>query len=259
MTPLLRPAKPVTINPLRVSQPMGAALAFLGLARAMPLEHGSRGCTAFSKLFFMRHFCEPIALQTTAMELLTTILGADGNIVDEWDATPADFGRIAAREARNNLLNAIADIRRRDSAAAFRSNFIVGYPGETEADFEATLAVVEQAQYDAAYTFIFSPRPGTEAAELVEEFVDPEVTAARMERLVAAVEASASMASTMRCRAESAPMVMSVPTMSLSMEPTSSATSIPLHKRSLPWASICPACSRSAPSPRCSRRCCWPR
>lgn len=75
-------AKPLAVSPLKVSQAMGAALAFLGLARGMPLEHGSRGCTALSKLFFMRHFREPIALQTTAMEQLTTILGADDNVVE---------------------------------------------------------------------------------------------------------------------------------------------------------------------------------
>lgn len=74
--------KPLAVSPLKVSQAMGAALAFLGLARAMPLEHGARGCTSLSKLFFMRHFREPIALQTTAMEQLTTILGADDNVVE---------------------------------------------------------------------------------------------------------------------------------------------------------------------------------
>ena len=67
--------KALTVNPLKISQPVGASLAFLGLARAMPLEHGARGCTSFNKLFFMRHFREPIALQTTAMEQVVTILG----------------------------------------------------------------------------------------------------------------------------------------------------------------------------------------
>lgn len=74
--------KPLAISPLKVSPAMGASLALLGLDRAMPLEHGARGCTALSKLFFMRHFREPIALQTTAMEQLTTILGADENVVE---------------------------------------------------------------------------------------------------------------------------------------------------------------------------------
>lgn len=74
--------KPLTVSPLKVSPAMGASLAILGLDRAMPVEHGARGCTALSKLFFMRHFREPIALQTTAMDQLTTILGADDNVVE---------------------------------------------------------------------------------------------------------------------------------------------------------------------------------
>ena len=48
----------------------------------MPLEHGARGCTSFNKLFFMRHFHEPIALQTTAMDQTTTVLGADDDVVE---------------------------------------------------------------------------------------------------------------------------------------------------------------------------------
>lgn len=74
---------------------------------------------------------------------------------------------------------------------AVTTDIIVGFPGETDADFEATLAVVAEARYDSSYTFIFSPRPGTEAAALRDEFVTPEVCAERMERLVAAVELSA--------------------------------------------------------------------
>ena len=75
-------AKPLAVNPLKVSQPMGAALAFMGLASTMPLEHGAQGCTAFSKAFFTRHFREPIALQTTAMDHVVTIIGADENVVE---------------------------------------------------------------------------------------------------------------------------------------------------------------------------------
>ncbi|MGY0790525.1 nitrogenase iron-molybdenum cofactor biosynthesis protein NifN [Azospirillum argentinense] len=82
MTEILTPAKPLSVSPLKVSQPVGASLAFLGLARTMPLEHGARGCTSFNKLFFMRHFREPIALQTTAMDQTTTVIGADGNVVE---------------------------------------------------------------------------------------------------------------------------------------------------------------------------------
>jgi tRNA-2-methylthio-N6-dimethylallyladenosine synthase len=71
---------------------------------------------------------------------------------------------------------------------AVTTDIIVGFPGETDADFDRTLAVVDAADFDAAYTFIFSPRPGTPAAEMGEEFVPADVTAERMERLTAAVE-----------------------------------------------------------------------
>ncbi|MFZ4585611.1 MAG: tRNA (N6-isopentenyl adenosine(37)-C2)-methylthiotransferase MiaB [Acidimicrobiia bacterium] len=74
---------------------------------------------------------------------------------------------------------------------AVTTDIIVGFPGETDDDFAATLAVVEAAQYDSAYTFVFSPRPGTEAATFTDRFVDDDVVKARMDRLTGAVNASA--------------------------------------------------------------------
>jgi tRNA-2-methylthio-N6-dimethylallyladenosine synthase len=74
---------------------------------------------------------------------------------------------------------------------AVTTDLIVGFPGETDDDFEQTLDVVARAEYDSAYTFIFSPRPGTEAAALTDHFVDPGVIAARFERLRVVVERSA--------------------------------------------------------------------
>ena len=74
---------------------------------------------------------------------------------------------------------------------AVTTDLIVGFPGETDEDFERTLEVCEEAQYDAAYTFIFSPRPGTEAARMEADFVPADVTAERMTRLVETVERSA--------------------------------------------------------------------
>ena len=71
---------------------------------------------------------------------------------------------------------------------AVTTDLIVGFPGETDTDFEQTLAVVDEAAYDAAYTFVFSPRPGTKAAEMTDDFVAPEVTRERMARLVELVE-----------------------------------------------------------------------
>ncbi|MRD72376.1 nitrogenase iron-molybdenum cofactor biosynthesis protein NifN [Rhodocyclus tenuis] len=81
MAEIVKKAKPLTVNPLKASQPMGAALAFLGLRDAIPLLHGSQGCTAFGKVFFVRHFREPIPLQTTAMDLVSTIMNADENVL----------------------------------------------------------------------------------------------------------------------------------------------------------------------------------
>ena len=64
------------------------------------------------------------------------------------------------------FLDRIADIRARESAAAFRSNFIVGYPGETEADHDQLLAFVEAAQLDWCGFFAYSPEEGTYAYDL---------------------------------------------------------------------------------------------
>ena len=71
------------------------------------------------------------------------------------------------------------------------TDVIVGFPGETEEDFEATLAVCAEAGYDGAYTFIFSPRPGTRAADMESSFVPPDVIAERFERLKTVVDRSA--------------------------------------------------------------------
>jgi tRNA-2-methylthio-N6-dimethylallyladenosine synthase len=74
---------------------------------------------------------------------------------------------------------------------AVTTDIIVGFPGETEEDFQRTLEVAAAAEYDSAYTFIYSPRPGTEAAERADRFVAPEVIAERFERLRIVVERSA--------------------------------------------------------------------
>jgi tRNA-2-methylthio-N6-dimethylallyladenosine synthase len=74
---------------------------------------------------------------------------------------------------------------------AVSTDIIVGFPGENDDDFERTLEVAAAAEYDYAYTFIFSPREGTEAATMTEMFVDPAVVAERFERLRVVVERSA--------------------------------------------------------------------
>jgi tRNA-2-methylthio-N6-dimethylallyladenosine synthase len=68
---------------------------------------------------------------------------------------------------------------------AVSTDIIVGFPGETEDDFQETLAVVAEARYDQAFTFLFSPRPGTAAAEYTDGLVEPGVAQDRYERLIA--------------------------------------------------------------------------
>jgi tRNA-2-methylthio-N6-dimethylallyladenosine synthase len=80
---------------------------------------------------------------------------------------------------------------------ALGTDIIVGFPGETEEDFRETLEVVEQVRYDSAFTFIFSPRRGTEAAEMPDPVPD-EVKHERLERLVDVVQRVASERNTER-------------------------------------------------------------
>ena len=81
MAEILKRSKALSVNPLKASQPMGASLAFLGVNRAIPMLHGSQGCSAFGKVFFVRHFREPIPLQTTAMDQVSTVMNADENVI----------------------------------------------------------------------------------------------------------------------------------------------------------------------------------
>ncbi len=71
--------------------------------------------------------------------------------------------------------------------AALTTDIIVGFPSETDAEFEETLEVVDAVRFDQAFTFQYSPRPGTPAAEMVDDFLDDDVMAERYQRLEARV------------------------------------------------------------------------
>ncbi|MDE0699488.1 MAG: MiaB/RimO family radical SAM methylthiotransferase [Acidimicrobiaceae bacterium] len=73
---------------------------------------------------------------------------------------------------------------------AVSTDIIVGFPSETDDDFERTLEVAAEAEFDSAFTFVFSPRPGTEAAEMEADFVDHAVAVERYERLRVVIERS---------------------------------------------------------------------
>lgn len=93
---------------------------------------------------------------------------------------------------RERYLDRVALIREHVPDAAITTDIIVGFPGETEADFEQTLAVCEEVGYDGAFTFIYSPRRETEAATFTKGLVEHEVCVERMQRLVEVVQRRAS-------------------------------------------------------------------
>jgi tRNA-2-methylthio-N6-dimethylallyladenosine synthase len=88
---------------------------------------------------------------------------------------------------RERYMDRVALIREHVPDCAITTDIIVGFPGESEEDFERTLEVVEEVGYDGAFTFIFSPRRGTEAAEM-EDQLSHAVKRERMERLVELVQ-----------------------------------------------------------------------
>jgi tRNA-2-methylthio-N6-dimethylallyladenosine synthase len=90
------------------------------------------------------------------------------------------------RHTRQHYLDVIARLRSVRADLAFTSDFIVGFPGETEDDFRDTLALVETVGFASAYTFMYSPRPGTPAADMEHQVPDQEKSE-RLQRLQAAV------------------------------------------------------------------------
>jgi tRNA-2-methylthio-N6-dimethylallyladenosine synthase len=96
--------------------------------------------------------------------------------------------RMLRRYTRERYLEVMADIRRAIPGMTFSTDIIVGFPGETEAQFEETLSLVNDADFDDAYTFKYSMREGTPAVRL-RDHVPEEVASARLGRLIEAVRA----------------------------------------------------------------------
>ena len=95
--------------------------------------------------------------------------------------------RMRRTYSRERYLDRVALIREHVPDCALTTDVIVGFPGETEADFEQTLEVAEMVGYDGAFTFIYSPRRGTEAAGLPDQ-LPHQVKVTRLERLVEVVQ-----------------------------------------------------------------------
>jgi tRNA-2-methylthio-N6-dimethylallyladenosine synthase len=106
----------------------------------------------------------------------------------------AGSDRVLAAMKRGYTVLEYKSIVRRLRAAvpgiSLSSDFIVGFPGETEADFETTMRLIEDIGFDASFSFVYSRRPGTPAAELPDD-TPREVKLARLQRLQARIEAQA--------------------------------------------------------------------
>ena len=89
--------------------------------------------------------------------------------------------------SRERYLALVDKLRAAIPDLALTTDLIVGFPGETEEDFAETVEVVEEVGYDGAFTFVFSPRSGTEAASMPDQ-VPEEVKAERIERLIEVVQ-----------------------------------------------------------------------
>ncbi len=114
---------------------------------------------------------------------------AETDAVCEQLHLPLQSGSDTVLAAMHRGYNAARYLEKLDQARslipglAVSTDIIVGFPGETEADFQDTLDLVAEARFDSAFMFVFSPRPGTQAAAMVDEFVPSEVVADRFERL----------------------------------------------------------------------------
>jgi nitrogenase molybdenum-iron protein NifN len=156
MAIVIKSKKACAENPLKSSTPLGAALAFLGIERSVPLFHGSQGCTSFALVLAVRHFKEAIPLQTTAMDEVATILGGLDNLEEALlnlvkRMKPAFIGiaSTALVETRGeDFAGHLALIRHRNAAALDGTAIVFASTPDFEGALEdgwaaATRAVIE--------------------------------------------------------------------------------------------------------------------
>ncbi|MGE0081171.1 MAG: nitrogenase iron-molybdenum cofactor biosynthesis protein NifN [Thiohalomonadaceae bacterium] len=197
MASVLKRIKALTVNPLKSSQPLGAALAFLGLNRAMPLMHGAQGCTAFAKVMFVRHFREPIPLQTTAMDQVSAVMGADDSIEEALvtifsKQKPQIVGLMTTGLAETqgaDIARAVRQFRMAHPEFAEREVVAVNTPdfnGGLESGFAAAVSAIIRTLVPKAEEA--GTRPGRRPRQ-VNILVSPSITPGDAEALAELVEA----------------------------------------------------------------------
>lgn len=172
MTELLKRKKALSVSPLKASQTVGASLAFLGFNRAMPVMHGSQGCTAFAKVFFVRHFREPIPLQTTAMDQVSSVMGADDNIIEALKNiceknSPTLLGMVTTGLAETQGADVHGSVKRfRAKYPAFENNHVVSVnTPDFTGSFESGFALALKAIIDTLVPQTFVPAKDGQEAE----------------------------------------------------------------------------------------------
>ncbi len=195
MTEIIKRKKALSVSPLKTSQTSGGALAFLGVARSVPLMHGSQGCTAFAKVFFVRHFREPVPLQTTAMDQVSSVMGADDNIVEALKViceknNPALVGLVTTGLAETqgaDINRAVGEFRHRfpqyaqtavvavntpDFSGSFESGFAVAVKGivETLVPADTSRVGLRKRQVNVLCGANLTPTDIEFVAESVESF-----------------------------------------------------------------------------------------
>ena len=197
MAQLSKRHKALSVSPLKTSPTAGAALAFLGVHRSIPMLHGAQGCTAFAKVFFVRHFREPIPLQTTAMEQISAVMGADENVL-EGLATLCEKSRPAVIGLLTTALSETegTDIQRlvREFRAAYpqyaQTRVIAVNTPDYVGDFESGYALAVRAMIET----LLEPRspaapPRPRQADQVNVLVGASLTPGDVEELKALIEA----------------------------------------------------------------------
>ncbi len=122
---------------------------------------------------------------------LIEVLAKGGNLVEHIhlpvQSGNSDVLKIMGRNySRERYLELFHKLKKAIPHASFTTDIIVGYPNETEAQFQDTLSLVQECEFDGCYTFIYSPRPGTPAAKM-EDNVSMDVKKERLQRLNALV------------------------------------------------------------------------
>lgn len=195
MTTIFKRNKALSVSPLKASATLGASLAFLGIRDATAMLHGAQGCTAFGKVLLISHFREPMALQTTAMDQVSTVMGADENVL-EGLATLAAKSRPALIGIPTTGLSETQGSDVRGAVSVFRKLHpehagvaIVpvetpDYTGSMETGFAKALVAIVDALVPAS-----RPKGGSPASKRVNVLVNASLSPGDIEELKEIIEA----------------------------------------------------------------------